>query len=739
MDAVLKMEPKLYARALQICKDEHKAKDAVQDVFLWAIENNNYETEQVMAELVKLALKQIRYNEVFIPTVSDEGFDDRSSAFARRIEAKTSISPQNGPLTKQERDSTANINPEYLTNKKDRNSKDFLTYEAAVAYMSTTGLRSDREWQQWKKDKLRPAFIPSCPTDYYAEKYTNIYDFLGVKKYFTYDEMITWVRKNLPNVVNRDQWKETWPNLPSNIARDPVKVYKNKGWINWSTFFGKKLKRNCSRKTVFRPYKEVELWVQSVLSLTGVNTSKKWRENMSNLPIDIPTSPHIVYKGKGWVSWGVFFGTEEDRIKRELFVVKDRWPYAQAREWVRLNARILGVTGFDRWMEWMTGKLDIDLAIPTQLPKAPNDYYKGKGWKNWGDFLGTLVESTAEKSKKFPKYSVLYEWMQKHMYGKNITEVEWRNWIRGEYEGKKGWPTPPFIVPSMPKKVYGKEWISRNEITGYSIGKKRKGHKQSLATFLAIENAIKYDKSAWDDSPEKLGISRKIVGVTLSALKRKGTYFSMFLNYEDSKKFVRETLKISGWEQFKKMNSTGEMPWFIPTEPNIYYKDKGWTSFSEFFGISNTQKRDRSNVIYTKRNSYESFEKCQKYAQEVLVPMGVNTFDKYVAYIKDHPELNIPVRPDGIYKDSFKGWPAFLGTKSTGVGTKPGGKAYYASYKDAIIVVRAAGISTRKRYTEMYKKLGINLPSAPAAVYEGWTDWMDFLGTSETVKRKMLV
>ena len=60
-------------------------------------------------------------------------------------------------------------------------------------------------------------------------------------------------------------------------------------------------------KKQFRSFEDAREFAQS-LGLKGV---KKWREYCisGNKPSDISSSPHMIYKNKGWTTWGDFLGS----------------------------------------------------------------------------------------------------------------------------------------------------------------------------------------------------------------------------------------------------------------------------------------------------------------------------------------------------------------------------------------------------------------------------------------------
>ena len=93
-------------------------------------------------------------------------------------------------------------------------------------------------------------------------------------------------------------------------------------------------------------------------------------------PKDIPSNPYQFYKGKGWKSWGDWLGSSRT-IRRQT---RECRSFEEAREFVRT----LGLKNYREWTEYCrSGKK------PEDIPSSPYQFYKGKGWKGLGDFLGT--------------------------------------------------------------------------------------------------------------------------------------------------------------------------------------------------------------------------------------------------------------------------------------------------------------------------------------------------------------
>jgi hypothetical protein len=115
--------------------------------------------------------------------------------------------------------------------------------------------------------------------------------------FLTYIECKEWVKKNLPKIKTRFDWKKTKYDLPNYIPINPREFYKTYGWISWDDFLGKKIKSN------FLNYIEAKKWVHENLDLNKINTKDKWGYNAWQLPDFIPKTPDKFYRFTGWTDW----------------------------------------------------------------------------------------------------------------------------------------------------------------------------------------------------------------------------------------------------------------------------------------------------------------------------------------------------------------------------------------------------------------------------------------------------
>ena len=157
--------------------------------------------------------------------------------------------------------------------------------------------------------------------------------------------------KKLVQKARVKTWREfrAWKR-PVGVPSHPDKVYVGKGWKSWEKFLD----------TEWLSYAEA----QKIVQKTGIKTAIEfyaWKR-----PEGVPSAPNETYKGKGWKSWEKFLDTE--------------WlSYAEAQ-------KIVQKTGIKTGREFKAWK-----PKPFGVPSAPDRNYKGKGWANWPEFLGTVV------------------------------------------------------------------------------------------------------------------------------------------------------------------------------------------------------------------------------------------------------------------------------------------------------------------------------------------------------------
>jgi len=184
----------------------------------------------------------------------------------------------------------------------------------------------------------------------------------------------------------------------------------------------------------------------------------------------------------------------------------------------RKFAKSLKLKKQEDWKQYKTQQ-----NFPFDLPKKPQEAYKNKGWKGWGNFLGT--GNVHPKDKKFMSYATAKKFVKQ-------TQIKSGN----DYRRFCKTPKKPKDLPTNPDKIYKKNWKS------------------------------------WDDF-----LGSGIISVNVLA--------SNWLDFEDAKKFAR-SLKLTSQKEWREYCRFERKPQNIPTEPSKVYKNKGWNGMADWLGTS---------------------------------------------------------------------------------------------------------------------------------------------------------
>eukprot|EP00947_MAST-08B_sp_MAST-8B-sp1_P000770 g770.t1 len=262
---------------------------------------------------------------------------------------------------------------------------------------------------------------------------------------------------------------------PCNVPSHPEKVYKGKGWVSYPDWMGYKAKR--TRRGQMMSF----ISARDVVRKLKMTSTKEWQEwsKSGQRPSNVPSAPHQVYKGKGWVSWPDWMGyqyTEGDGGKKNRKTVLS---FMAARDIVRK----LKLKGHKEWKEWSKSG-----QRPSNVPGNPDVVYKGKGWISYPDWMGYQYTKGDENRTEM----MSFEDARNTVRQLRITsKKEWKEWSKS---GQR-----PSNVPSHPEKVYkGNGWVSWPDWMGYQYtkGDQNKKRKRKRAHQAAESSAATSSSSS---------------------------------------------------------------------------------------------------------------------------------------------------------------------------------------------------------------------------------------------------
>lgn len=308
--------------------------------------------------------------------------------------------------------------------------REYLLFVEAREYIRKLGLKSQKEWLEYTKSGDKPDNIPANPRDVYEDEWISDGDWLGTgyiacskRKYLSFEDAKIYIYQlGILTQIEYHKWAES-TEKPSNIPYKPERTYKDQ-WISWSDWLGNGRISNQNKE--FLPFEEARAIVHNL----KINSRAKWREwvKSGNKPHNIPTNPNMVYKNKGWICDGDWYGTNSisNITKHSLFL-----SFQEAREYVHK----LNLKGQKEWSEWAKSN-----HRPNYITSCPERTYKDNGWVCFADWLGAGRNSvflSFEESKIF-------------VHTLNLKSAQaWQAYAKSNNK--------PNNIPSDPYKVYKKQ------------------------------------------------------------------------------------------------------------------------------------------------------------------------------------------------------------------------------------------------------------------------------------------
>jgi hypothetical protein len=319
----------------------------------------------------------------------------------------------------------------------------YRDFDDAREFAQKLNFKSRADWQKYLNNSNKPNDIPNKPDHVYRNKgWISWGDFLGTGNMSPSDKALTWLsfivaRKFVHslNLTNQEEWYDYCKSgkNPDNIPLTPNTAYKKTGWTSWGDWLGTGYVANQKRK-----YDSFAI-AKKIVRALNLEGQKEWRKfaKTKNKPETIPSNPEEVYN-KEWTNWGDWLGTNTVANQNKEF---------QNFEKVREFAQKLNFKNRTEWEQYSKSG-----RKPENIPANPGLEYKNKGWKGWGNFLGTGTVANQTLSKNY--LSLENAEVEARKLAKKYNLRTQKDWEKAYKEDKipKHLPRQPWVVYLKRKK-----------------------------------------------------------------------------------------------------------------------------------------------------------------------------------------------------------------------------------------------------------------------------------------------
>lgn len=281
---------------------------------------------------------------------------------------------------------------------------------------------------------------------------------------------------------------------PADIPTNPKRIYGEKGWKGVGDWLGTHTVAANLRK--HRSFREARAFVRTLRLTTFVEWRKFCRgeiPKLGRLPIDIPADPKQVYAENGWKGVGDWLGTRN--------IATNLRKYRSFRE-ARAFVQRLKLKNVAEWRKLCKGKLAHIGRLPGDIPLAPDQQYADKGWKGFGDWLGT--GNIANYLKQYRAFPAARAFARK-LKLRNFTE--WRKYCTGEMPRLGRLPAD---IPANPFRTYADkgwkgmgDWLGTGSIAPYLRECRPFREARAFARKLKLQNNREWREFCRGSLPEK--------------------------------------------------------------------------------------------------------------------------------------------------------------------------------------------------------------------------------------------
>jgi superfamily II DNA or RNA helicase len=584
-------------------------------------------------------------------------------------------------------------------------------FEDACGFVSSLGLKSKNDWEDYCKSGKKPADIPASPEYVYAKSgWHGWSDWLGTGRrrrgigWRPFNDARAFVHRL--GLKSEHEWRDYCKsgNKPADIPAVPGDTYVEVGWVGMGDWLGTGFVATSLRQ--HRPFKKARTFVHGL----GLKSQTAWRDYClsGKKPPDIPANPNSVYPEAGWTGWGDWLGT--GRIADQL---REYRSFTKARLFVRR----LKLKSETEWRDYCKFS-----KKPADIPASPGKTYAKKGWAGMGDWLGTGRRRGAgwrpfKEARAFVRRLKLK------------SQSEWRDYCKSR---KK-----PAEIPANPDNVYAEvgwngwsDWLG-NGRHRRDIGWRPFKEARTFVRRLGLKSGAEWNrycksgKKFADIPAAPRSVYGEVGWASMGDWLGTGTvalYLRQYRSFKKARAFVRR-LGLKSSSEWRDYCKSGKKPANIPAGSDRTYAKKGWAGAGDWLG---------TGTVATHLRPHRSFKKARAFVRQ----LGLKSFGEWRNYCKSGKKpAEIPAGPNRTYaKKGWAGWGDWLGT-----GTIAHRYRQWRSFNKARAFVRGLGLKSHvgwDDYCKSGRKPG-DIPVTPNRVYArtGWSGWGDWHGTSRGVNQ----
>lgn len=449
---------------------------------------------------------------------------------------------------------------------------------------------------------------------------------------------------------------------------------------------------------------------------------------------DIPLAPEQVYKNSGWNGYGDWLGT--GAIAPQL---KNYQSFTKARTFVRS----LSLQSQKEWFQFCKGLMPSKGALPKDIPANPHNTYRNRGWKSFGDWLGT-----GTIAPQFKKYRSFKEARTFARFLNLKSQREWRQFCNGQMPSKG---ILPIDIPANPNQTYKNkgwinlgDWLGTEKVANFKRTYRSFVNARTFARSLNLNSQREWFQFCKGQMPEKGTLPKDMPSSPSRVYKNLGwngfgdwlgtgtisPQFKKYRSFKEARAFAR-SLNLKSYYQWcmyckGQMPEKETLPQDIPLKPQRTYQNKGWKSMGDWLGTEN---------VATFLRSFKSFHEARSFVHSLKLKSHREwvQFCKGQMPNKDRLPQDIPTAPGRIYKNlGWNGFGDWLGTGSIANFNKT-----FSLFKEA----RAFAHSLKLKSTAEWRQFcrgqlpekgtrPSDIPSTPERTYfgKGWRGYGDWLG-----------